>query len=452
MRLTFSILLLSLLFVQASELKATSTKDRSEVLDSKPFVYKNRIFKFSLQGHLGSLFATSFGVANTFLGLNTSLTGKLDIYDNYQVGLGALGAWNIFPYNDYLFSDTAARFGYQSRQDIINAYLRYTNSNLTVVAGRYSLEDIKTTPLAFDNDFIYGPLQGASINYTFKSANLWLNYINSYLQTGILPKRLGSSMALLKPFNPLSKDTLIGGEILNLGGNLSYKGFYISPWVLFNTRDVSTPSILYFNPLVQAGLKSAYKFDFGHSSYSLTRLDVLFQASNLEHSLLNSSPNLATLIIFDEAFRFYYQSLAFEVGGGFLASVSSLQENGKEGALSLGVKKPTTIFALSDSTRFYGKYLNGIDYFQAGSITGYLFASMSISKLKLGALAAFGTYKELSVYLSYKIYTQKIEGINRLSLDAGLAYSYASFSKLSFSLHHASQNNSALMVFTKLSF
>ncbi|PAF45267.1 hypothetical protein [Helicobacter sp. 11S02629-2] len=441
-RLALTLLVFSFLFAQADTLKNQS---KESSFNHKPTVYKNKILSLSLQGHLGSLFATNFGVNNTFLGLSTSVTGKLDIYDNYQVGLGVLGAWNIFPYNEYLFDVSNTHFGYQSRQDVLNAYFRYINSNLTVVAGRYALEDIKTTKLAFDNDFIYGPLQGASINYAFKNSNIYLNYINSYLQTGILAGRIGSFMTTLKPFNPTSKDTFIGGEILSLGGNFSYKGFYISPWVLFNTHDLSSLGTSYFKPLVQAGLKSAYKFDFSLTSFSLTRLDVLFQANNLEsYSML--SPSLATLIVFDEAFSFYYRAFAFELGGGFLASIA--MPNLGKGAQSAS----QSIFALSDSTRFYGKYLNGIDYFKTGSITGYLFAKASTSRLSLQALAAFGTYKELSLALSYKLYTLKVEGIKRLSLDAGLAYSYASLSKLSFSLKHISDDNNALMAFTKLTF
>lgn len=366
-------------------------------------------------GRLGAYYHTP-NLNSNLLGLNSTVSADFGLNKNWFIGMGAIGGWSILNATPY-------------SGDVSSAYVSYrsTSNKMLISAGRYNVDrgptKIRTT------DFIRGNIQGISfqfsgINTNLNALNYWFSYINSYLNDGYLPSRIGSEMSAIQSY--ASSKSKVGGEIFLAGLDYKHKGIFISPWVLLNSRSPQTSLSNYFHPLFQVGAKASFNIGLGKTSSeregwrSITKGNVIFQYAD------NSSAanNLAGFVHLDEEIRYTryrvvndkkYTEFSASVGAGFLASMTGARSR---------------IFALKDSLRFYGLYVNGADYFRGGNVAGYVFGKFSNSFFEANLLGAFGTYTEFSLAGSYKLYRQSRnsdEG-NVIDVDLGLGYTYASAS------------------------
>ena len=148
-------------------------------------------------------FGNSFGFLNTSaFGLNAYVMADFGITEHWSIGMGATGIWNIwslFPFNNIM----------TSIGDVSDIYILYKNDNFKIIIGRFNASQGKTEMIT--NGFFNGPLQGVAVSYKTSSATtLWFSYINSWLNNGFMPGRIGSDLKGLSPYFADGKIT-IGG-------------------------------------------------------------------------------------------------------------------------------------------------------------------------------------------------------------------------------------------------
>ena len=192
-------------------------------------------------------FGNSFGFLNTSaFGLNAYVMADFGITEHWSIGMGATGIWNIwslFPFNNIM----------TSIGDVSDIYILYKNDNFKIIIGRFNASQGKTEMIT--NGFFNGPLQGVAVSYKTSSATtLWFSYINSWLNNGFMPGRIGSDLKGLSPYFADGKIT-IGGEVLMVGEDIVFKiqkgSFLVSPWVLLNTKAPDGTTRVTFDPIAQ---------------------------------------------------------------------------------------------------------------------------------------------------------------------------------------------------------
>ncbi|MCI7411280.1 hypothetical protein [Helicobacter bilis] len=93
------------------------------------------------------------------LGLNAYVKADFGLNENWNVGMGAAGIWNmlsIFPIDNNLLP-------YTSNGDVADIYMVYKNNGLKVVAGRYNIDTGST--IVRSSAFVNGHLQGVSVQW-----------------------------------------------------------------------------------------------------------------------------------------------------------------------------------------------------------------------------------------------------------------------------------------------
>ncbi|PAF50992.1 hypothetical protein BKH43_03820 [Helicobacter sp. 13S00401-1] len=376
------------------------------------------------EGHLAAFLNTNFNP--TFLGLNAQLRTVFGIGDHWHVGIGAIGGWSIIPYSSVLGSGGQ----YLDRGDVSDAYVQYTANGLNIAAGRYYLNKVglKAT------DFINGPIQGVSVNYNTRYMNYYFHYINSFLNTGYLPGRIGSNLSYIGGYNPTTKQTLVGGEIFNFGVDFARTWnkltFYISPWVLFNTSNPYSSVSGYFKPIAQVGAKVKFGVQFTPIFDSSIIFNGGFQYSNFTDTTL--ADNFAGLLTLESFNTYKSGAWKYNFGLGIFSVVGS----------PVGGNR---FYTISDNTRFYGRYLNGgigaASYFAGGSVIGYAFGGLDYKRLSLDLVAGGGTYNEVSAVGAYKVYVRYVNKKEYLGFQVGLGYSF---------VNQQGASSNALMAFGKL--
>lgn len=395
--------------------------------------------KIDLTTH-GRLSAGFFGNSNNFsntggsLGLNAYITADFGLNENWNVGMGAAGIWNVWSILPFNSSQ------YTSSGDVADIYMVYKNNGLKVVAGRYNI-DAGTTVMR-SNIFVNGPIQGVSVQWNpngdTSAYKFWAHYINSFLDNGYLPGRIGSDLAVLNPYFSSGKEK-IGGEVFLFGADYNKKGVLLSPWALINTKAPDGSTTISFNPIFQIGATASYTYKFNPNWYSITKANLAFQYGDMPKNG-NLSDNFLGFVTADEEVKYVrygtnkdgkrYEIYSVSFGGGVTGVIA---------------KQTTKLFSINDRTRFYGKFLNGANTAQGNTWTIYLFGKMSHRLFDVQVLAGGGTYSEISAVGFWKAYRQSRnsdEG-RTLGFDVGGGYVFA---------NGVGAANHGLMVFGKLSY
>ena len=361
--------------------------------------------KITLETH-GMLGVSYQHVSSSAVSVMSAVSADLGLTENWFAGVGAIGMWRIWGSNGWNMSSG----------DVSSTYLAFHSSNkkLKMALGRYTLERgptaLRTT------DFIRGSVQGFSLQFSgvhtdLKALNYWFSYINSTLNDGSMPGRIGSIMVGNSDY--LTNKYKIGGEILLAGLDYKYKGIYISPWLLFNTRSPWANGMI-----MQVGAKALYNVSMGGGWRSITSGNAIFQ-----YDTSNPSP-IGGFVNVDQEFRYSRLTCCTARGNKYELWHASVGLGG----LGSMVTNSRAIFQLKDSFRFYGYYVNGSNYFTGGNATGYIFGNYENRLFRVDALAAFGNYDEYSLVGAYKIYRQSRnsdEG-SVLGVDIGAGYVYSS--------------------------
>ncbi|WP_181882323.1 hypothetical protein [Helicobacter didelphidarum] len=400
----------------------------------------------------GRLSLGFFGNSNTIrnqamFGLNAYVRANFQLNEHWNVGMGAAGIWNAL-------SMIPGYSGYNNMSmatgDVGDIYFAYNRGGFKIVAGRYNV-DIGPT-IVRTTDFVNGPLQGISLQWIPKNSSpfrMWFSYINSFLDNGYLPGRIGSDLYMLNPYFYGGKIKL-GGEVFLFGADFD-KGIgksghriFFAPWVLFNTKAPATnPSRGFvFDPLAQVGVKARFIYNINEAWQSLTGGNALFQYGNGVTSGTIADDLLGVFII-DEEIKYVRKRV---------------NSNGKEYvdySISAGLgfrgifgNQASRFFCINDRTRFYGKFLNNAIYGIGGTWTAYAFAKMEHRIFDVHLMLGGGSYSEISLAGSWKAYRQNRnsgEG-QTLGFDIGAGYSWAYSSVGAI----GGGNNHGFMVFGKL--
>lgn len=370
------------------------------------------------------------------LGLNAYVKADFGLNENWNVGMGAAGIWNmlsIFPIDNNLLP-------YTSNGDVADIYMVYKKNGLKVVAGRYNIDTGST--IVRSSAFVNGHLQGVSVQWNpsgnTSAYKVWAHYINSFLDNGYLPGRIGSDLAMLNPYFDSGK-AKIGGEVFLFGADYSKKGIFLSPYLLINTKAPNGTTKMGFNPVFQIGASAKYTYKFNPNWHSITSANLMFQYGDMANNNA-AADNFLGFIYADEEVKYVrygtnkagkqYEIYSISFGGGARAVLAN--EQGR-------------VFSLNDRTRFYGKFLNGAGIGQGGTWTLYLFGKMNHRLFEAQVLAGGGTYTEISAVGLWKAYRQNRnsdEG-SFLGFDVGGGYVFA---------HGAGAANHGLMAFAKLSY
>lgn len=369
------------------------------------------------------------------LGLNAYLKTDFKLNNHWNVGIGAAGIWNvlsIFPLNN---------LPYHSNGDVADIYVSYKDKGLKIVAGRYDIDTGST--IVRSSAFVNGSLQGVSVQWNptnTQAYRFWAHYINSFLDNGYLPGRIGSDLAMLNPYFGSGK-AKIGGEVFLFGADydLGKKGVFVSPWVLLNTKAPDGTTKIGFNPVFQLGASARYTYTFNPNWVSITSASLAFQYGDMANNK-KASDNVLGFVYADEEVKYVrygsnkdgkkYEIYSISFGGGARAVIA---------------EQTTRVFAINDRTRFYGKFLNGANIAQGNTWTLYLFGKMNHKLFEAQVLLGGGTYTEVSLVGMWKAYRQNrssSEG-NSLGFDVGGGYVFANGSGAA---------NNGLMLFGKLSY
>lgn len=395
--------------------------------------------KIDLTTH-GRLSAGFFGNNSTMqstggsFGLNAYIMADFALNENWNIGMGAAGIWNIWSVLPF------ANFQYKTNGDVSDIYMAYNKNGLKVVAGRYNIDTGST--IVRSTAFVNGPIQGVSVQWNpngdTSAYKLWGHYINSFLDNGYLPGRIGSDLAMLNPYFDGGKIKL-GGEVFLFGADFRVYGVNISPWILFNTKAPNGTTKVGFNPVFQIGSNVNYKYKINANWYSITIANLVFQAGDMSNNNITSD-NFIGFLSADEEIKYVqygtnkkgkpYEVYSVSFGGGVRAVVG--EQTGK-------------FFSINDRTRFYGKFLNGANIGLGNTWTVYIFGKMSHRLFEAQVLMGYGTYTEISAVGLWKAYRQNRNSDEGrvLGIDVGGGYVFSD---------GVGAANHGLMVFGKLSY
>lgn len=370
----------------------------------------------STYGKLGALGSIDFsGGGKHFAGVLANAGADFSLTNGFRWGLGAIGAWT--PYD----SDSKAK-PYGSAGDASEAYIGYKNRLISFYAGRFKNDFMKF-------DWLQGNVQGLSLRFTTYEDKMvyWLTYANSYLYNGkqhnyLQGDRIAGDLSSLTAYmNGTSKNSLFGkGELVAGGVDFTYKGFLLKPFVLFHSGAGTANALL-----LQGGLKAGYTFDF-KGLEGTTVLQGMFQYWD------RPKDSISGLVWGDQSFRYKKQ---FLFGAGIVGVLGGAGSH---------------IYALSDSSKFYGRSFAGSSanniapYFANGSFYGYVFGGFDFKWVRLDAMAAFGTYQEYSLMSNFHVWQQK-----NMGLDLGVGYAYI---KNNITGSSSNFSDNALKVFAKFSY
>lgn len=393
--------------------------------------------KIDLTTH-GRLSAGYFGNSNSMkngglLGLNAYVKADFGLNENWHVGMGAAGMWNMLsmlPFNT---------LDYHSNGDVADIYLAYKDRGLKVVAGRYDLDSGST--IVRSSSFVNGHVQGVSVQWAPKETSAyraWVHYINSYLMNGYMPGRIGSNLAYINPYFNTGKAS-IGGEVFLLGGDWNKSGIFLSPWILLNTKAPDGSTKLGFNPVFQIGATAKYTYKFNPNWYSITTADLVFQYGDTANNKV-ASDNILGYVYADEEVKYVRYGTNSKGKQYEIYSISF-----GIGARAVMAEQAARFFMLNDRTRFYGRFLNGAGMNGGNTWTLYAFGKMNHRLFEAQVLMGGGTYTEISAVGFWKAYRQSRnsdEG-STLGFDVGGGYVFA---------NGAGAANHGLMAFGKLSY
>ncbi|MBR2495287.1 hypothetical protein [Helicobacter sp.] len=370
----------------------------------------------STYGRLGSLGSIDFGGSSEhFAGVLANAGADFSLTNGFRWGLGAIGAWT--PYD----SESKAQ-PYGSAGDASEAYIGYKNRLISFYAGRFKNDFMKF-------DWIQGNVQGLSLRFTTYEDKMiyWLTYANSYLYNSkqhnyLQGDRIAADLSSLTAYmNGTSKNSLFGkGELVAAGVDFTYKGFLLKPFALFHSQAGMDNKLL-----LQGGLKAGYAFDF-KGLEGTTVLQGMFQYWD------RPNDSISGLVWGDQSFRYKKQ---FLFGAGIVGVLGGPQ---------------SYIYALSDSSKFYGRSFAGSNasniapYFANGSFYGYVFGGFDFKWVRLDAMAAFGTYQEYSIMSNFHVWQQR-----NMGLDLGAGYAYI---KNNITGSSSNFSDNALKVFAKFSY
>lgn len=396
--------------------------------------------KIDLTTH-GRLSAGFFGNSSNIaqnggsLGLNAYVMSDFGLNEHWNVGVGASGIWNVWsmlPFNNPQ---------YISSGDVSDIYMVYRNSGLKVVAGRYNI-DVGTTIMR-SSPYVNGPIQGVSVQWNPKgdtsAYRLWAHYIDSFLDNGYLPGRIGSDLARLNPYFDSGKKK-IGGEVFLFGADYNKSGFLITPWILLNTKAPDGTTRIRLNPVLQIAANAKYNYKFNPNWFSITVANLALQIGDMGNTNTLSNEFLG-MVTADEEIKYVrygtnnrgkkYEVYSVSFGGGTRVIIG---------------EAPNKFFTINDRIRFYGKFTNGANNIgQGGTWTVYLFGTMSNRMFEAQLLAGVGSYSEVSAVGLWKAYRQtrnSDEGTS-LGFDVGGGYVFS---------NGAGAANHALMAFGRLSY
>ncbi|WP_299327398.1 hypothetical protein [uncultured Helicobacter sp.] len=372
----------------------------------------------STYGKLGALGQIDFsGSSKHFAGVLANAGADFSLTNGFRWGLGAIGAWT--PYD----SDSKAQ-PYASAGDASEAYIGYKNRLISFYAGRFKNDFMKF-------DWLQGNVQGLSLRFSTYEDKMvyWFTYANSYLYNGkqynsLQGNRIASDLSSLTAYmSGTTKNSSFGqGELVAGGVDFSYKGFLLKPFVLFNSGAGISDNLL-----LQGGIKAGYKFDF-KGLEGTTILHGMFQYWD------RPKDSISGLVWGDQSFRYKKQ---FLFGAGIVGVLGGAGSH---------------IYAMSDSSKFYGRSFAGSNapggnlapYFANGSFYGYVFGGVDMKWMRLDGMAAFGTYQEYSIMSSFHVWQHKGMG-----LDLGGGYAYI---KNNITGSSSNFNANALRVFAKFSY
>lgn len=346
----------------------------------------------STYGRLGAIGSFDFsGSKSSYAGTLAHLGADFSLTNGFKWGLGAIGAWAAWQDSRY---GTNSTLPYEGGGDASEAYVGFKNRLISFYAGRFKNDFMKF-------DWLQGNVQGFSLRFsTYEDkASYWITYANSYLYNGkqhnyIQGDRIAGDLTTLSPFNPNSKNSLVGGEIIALGMDFSIKHFLLKPFAFINT-DAQKRGALF-----QAGLKAGFNFNISNDFLSTTVLQAMYQYWDI---VPNGSAS-SVLVWGDETLR--YKNFLF--GAGVLGIIGN--ENSR-------------IYALSDSSKFYGRTMFSqyyAPYFKGGSLSGYVFGGFSMNnRIRVDGMVSFGSYAEYSIVSTFGIWKQ-----DNMKLDVGVGYAY----------------------------
>ncbi|KAA8711221.1 hypothetical protein [Helicobacter canis] len=370
----------------------------------------------STYGKLGALGSIDFsGGGKHFTGVLANAGADFSLTNGFRWGLGAIGAWT--PYD----SNSKAQ-PYASAGDASEAYIGYKNRLISFYAGRFKNDFMKF-------DWLQGNVQGLSLRFTTYEDKMvyWLTYANSYLYNGkqhnyLQGDRIAGDLSSLTAYmSGTTKNSIFGqGELIAGGVDFTYKGFLLKPFVLFHSKAGTANALL-----LQGGAKAGYTFDF-KGLEGTTVLQGMFQYWD------RPKDSISGLVWGDQSFRYKKQ---FLFGAGVIGVLGGAGSH---------------IYALSDSSKFYGRSFAGSNianpapYFANGSFYGYIFGGFDFKWVRLDAMAAFGTYQEYSVMSNFHVWQQ-----SNMGLDLGVGYAYI---KNNITGSSSNFNANALRVFAKFSY
>ena len=370
----------------------------------------------STYGKLGALGSIDFsGSSKHFAGVLANAGADFSLTNGFRWGLGAIGAWT--PYD----SDSKAQ-PYASAGDASEAYIGYKNRLISFYAGRFKNDFMKF-------DWLQGNVQGLSLRFTTYEDKMvyWLTYANSYLYNGkqhnyLQGDRIAGDLSSLTAYmSGTTKNSIFGqGELIAGGVDFTYKGFLLKPFVLFHSKAGTANALL-----LQGGAKAGYTFDF-KGLEGTTVLQGMFQYWD------RPKDSISGLVWGDQSFRYKKQ---FLFGAGVIGVLGGAGSH---------------IYALSDSSKFYGRSFAGSNianpapYFANGSFYGYVFGGFDFKWVRLDAMAAFGTYQEYSVMSNFHVWQQ-----SNMGLDLGVGYAYI---KNNITGSSSNFSDNALKVFAKFSY
>ncbi len=377
----------------------------------------------STKGMLGGIGSFDFnGSKNGYAGVLAHAGADFSLTNGLKWGLGAIGAWAAWQQTDR--GNTAP---YSSSGDASEAYIGFQNKLISVYGGRFQNSFTRF-------DWLQGNVQGLSIRFSTYEDKMsyWLTYANSYLYNGKQHNysqgdRIAADLTSLSAYNPTSKNGLVGGEIIAAGVDFSVNHFLLKPFALINTDGAKSGKAI-----IQGGIKAGTNFNLGSSFKTTIIAHGLYQYWDI---VPNNGSAHSVLVWGDVTFK-YKDFLQF--GGGVLGIIAN--EN-------------SFIYALSDSSRFYGRSLmmgsanTGFGYtapyLRGSSLFGYIFAGFDWKWIRIDGMAAFGHYNEYSIMSSFKVWKQ-----NNMRLDVGGGYIYASTTRNSVSSAFANSLN----IFVKFSY
>lgn len=347
--------------------------------------------KIDTKGTLGTVGVADFASSNSHIGVMAKVGIDFSLENGFLWGIGAIGGWTPWVQRDSLVV-------YQSSGDAYAAYIGYENSLVSFYAGRYDNGFSKF-------DYLSGDVQGISLRFkTYEEQmSYWITYVNSYLYNGrqkdeVQGERIAANLGSLISYNTGSrKNHLVGGEIIAGGVDFDYKGILLKPFVLFNTSAQG-------NFLLQGGIKAGLNLSIGKTElFSHTTVHALYQYWDI----VPANGVASSLLVWgDEAFKIK----DFNFGGGVVWIMSNANNR---------------IYALSDSTRFYGRSFFGggiAPYLQGSSLYGYVFGGIDLQE-KIGArldvMISFGTYTEYSIMSDFALWKR-----DNMRLSAGVGYVY----------------------------